>query len=47
MGNRDDKETFSQLISYLNSIAEIPEDELELVGRFVRVVPLKKGELVI
>ena len=47
LGNRDDKETFSQLISYLNSIAEIPEDELELVGRFVRVVHLKKGELFI
>jgi len=45
--NRDDKKTFSQLIRYLQSIAEIPEDEMKLIGRFVHIMHLKKGDLFI
>lgn len=47
MGNREDKEIFSQLIRYLKSIADIPEDELEIVKKNVRIKHLKKGELFI
>lgn len=45
--NREDKETFKQLIRYLNSIADIPEDELELVNKHVRIEHLTKGDVFI
>jgi CRP-like cAMP-binding protein len=37
----------NQLISYLKSIADIPEDEMELVKKHVRIKHLKKGSLFI
>ncbi len=47
MENREDKEIFSQLIRFLNSIADIPEDEMELVEKHVRIKHLTKGALFI